>query len=332
VLLPQGAGYRIAWNGATYRAPSAAASIVPPSDDGQVALTPSLPLPTPFGALPMLYVHSNGFVAAGPENDGGAWNVPATDYLPTAHYRNAPATAFWAWHDWNPAEPGSGRIVHEEVLLGGERTLCVTWNDVENFPTGLSNRGTFQFQFGLATGRVAYVWVHVDAATSSAFGTAHLVGFSPGGVSLDTGLHSLPQDLPLVTAPDQFALALRAAPPPVSTPTAGTIVTYTTDNVPPTSADSDLRLGVAMLSMGDAPGLDLGPFGMPGCRAYVRSIDLQLPWNGTAAIVAASVLFPPGLPAGVSVFAQSLALVEAVQAGALGIWTSNGVQSRIAPF
>ncbi|MBL8729309.1 MAG: hypothetical protein JNM25_12805 [Planctomycetes bacterium] len=331
VLVPEGTGYRVTWNGATYRAPSAAAVALPPSDDGQVALPLASPLPTPQGALSALYVHSNGFVAAGPDNDGGAWNVPATDYLPTPCYRNAPATAFFAWHDWNPAEPGSGRIVHEEVVLGGERTLCITWNDVENFPTGQQNRGTFQFQFGLATGRVAYVWVHVDATTSSVFGTAHLIGYSPGGVSLDAGLRTLPQDLPLVTAPDQFALALRAAPPPVSTPAAGTVVTYTTEHVPPREAGSDLRLGVTALSIGDAPGVDLGPLGMPGCQAWVRSLDLQLPWSGTAATIAAAVTFPPGLPAGASVFAQSLALVDRVAPGALGIWTSNGVQSRIAP-
>jgi hypothetical protein len=332
VLHPQADGYLVSWGGAAYRAPGAAAVALPPSDDGQVALVPSSPLPTPHGPLATLFVHSNGFVAATAANDGGAWNVPANDYLPTPHYRNAPATAFWAWHDWNPAEPGSGRIVHEQVWLAGEPTLCVTWNDVENFPTGLQNRGTFQFQFGLTTGRVAYVWVHLDADTSSAFGTAHLIGYSPGGASLDPGLCTLPLDLPLATAPDVRALSLQATPPPVSTATNGSTVTYLTDHVPPAVAGATVRLGLLALSLQDAPGIDLGVFGIPGCRAYVHDLDLQLTWLGTAAVTTVALVVPPGVPEGLLLFGQSLALVEPVAPGALGILTSNGVQSRIAAY
>lgn len=331
VLVPHGSGYRITMDGAAFRPPGAGAAALPPSDDGQAAVFPSSPLPTPEGPLSVLYVHSNGFVAGGPGNDGGAWNDPANDYLPTPSFRNAPATAFWAWHDWNPAEPGSGRIVHEEVMLGSERTLCVTWNGVENFPAGQTNRGTFQFQFGLATGRVAYVWVQVDPSTSSVFGSAHLVGYSPGGASLDAGLRTLPQDLPWVTAADRHALVLGAAPAPVSTGDRGTVVTYTTEHVPPTAADVVLRIGLTALSFAAAPGVDLGPFGMPDCRAYVQSLDLQLPWQGSVGAVTASVVLPPNLPDGLVLFAQSLALVEATTPGTLGIWTSNGVASRIAP-
>ncbi len=310
-LEPLADGYRASWGGATFRLPSAAA------------------VPTPQGSLATLWVHSNGFVAASPANDGGAWNAPANDYWPSPQYRHAPATTFWAWHDWNPAEPGSGRIVCEEVWLGGERTLCVTWLDVENFPVGVVNRGTFQFQFGLASGRVAYVWVQVDDDSSSVFGSAHLVGYSPGGPSLDPGFLVLPADLPLVTGPDRHALALRATPLPVSTPTAGTTIVYTTDHVPPWSSATPAGLGLTALSLAELPGVDLGCLGAPGCRAYLASLDVQLPWHGDTLAVAAFDL-PPGLPDGLLVFAQSLALVAGIQPGELRLQTSNGLRSLVA--
>lgn len=330
-LLPAAAGYHAVWGGATYRPPSPTAVALPPSDDGQVALVPSLPLPTPSGPLATLHVHSNGFVAATADNDGGAWNVPANDYWPSAAYRNAPASAFWAWHDWNPAEPGSGRIVHEEVWLGGERTLCITWRDVENFPVGVPNRGTFQFQFGLSTGRVAYVWQHVDALTSSPFGTAHLVGWSPGGPSLDPGFVALPAGLPRTTAPDRWPLGLAAAPAPRSTASSGTTVTYTTTAVPPLQDDDDLRLGLVALSLQATGGVDLALFGWPGCRAYVRDLAVQLPWSGSGPIQSATLVLPAGLPDGLVFYAQSLALVDGGGGGGHVVRTSNAVGSRVAP-
>ena len=47
----------------------------------------------------------------------------------------------------------------------------------------------------------------------------------------------------------------------MSTATTGTVVTYTTEHVPPRDGSSNQRLGVTALSVGDAPGIDLGPFG-----------------------------------------------------------------------
>ncbi|MBL9079906.1 MAG: hypothetical protein JNL08_20600 [Planctomycetes bacterium] len=330
-LVPVPDGYAVAWGGASYRAPGTTAAALPPSDDGQVALAPSVPLPTPFGAAATLWVHSNGFVATGPDNDGGAWNETPNDYLPSPAYRNAPAAAFWAWHDWNPAEPGSGRIVHEEVQLGGEPTLCVTWRDVENFPVGVPNRGTFQFQFGLATGRVAYVWPHVDATTVSPFGSAHLVGWSPAGASLDPGFVVLPDALPLTTRPDQHPLALAASPLPRSDSLAGTALTYTTTHVPPLVAGATLRLGFTALSLHTEDGADLAAFGWPGCSAYVGDLDLQLPWLGFASTTVTMFALPAGLPDGLVFAAQSVALVDGGASGGFAVRTSNGLRSRVGP-
>lgn len=326
-LLPVDAGYRIEWGGATYRVPSSAAIVLPPSDDGQVAIVPSRPLPTPIGAWSTLWVHSNGFVARGPANDGGAWNQPANDYWPSAAFHRAPEPTFWAWHDWNPAEPGGGRIVREEVLLGGEPTLCVTWRDVENFPVGVTNPGTFQFQFGLVTGRVAYVWQHVDTATSSPFGTGHLIGWSPGP-SLSRAFVDLPGGLPLVTAPDRHALALSAAPPPRSTAIDGTEVVFTTVHVPPLAVGSTLRLGFTALSSAAVAGVDLAAFGGPGCHAYVGDLGVQLPWSSHGGTATTTFALPPGLPDGLVFCAQSLALV--VDDG-LAVRTSNAIRSHVAP-
>ena len=330
-LTPNGDGFAASWNGGGFRAPSAAAVALPPSDDGQVAVSLAQPFPVPGGAVATLWVHSNGIVATGPGIDGGSWNTPPNDFTPSPSFRNAPDTAFFAWHDWNPAEPGSGRIVVEHVAIAGEPVLCVTWHDVENFPARVLNRGTFQFQFGLGTGRVTYVWVAVDAMSTSPFGTAHLVGYSPGGPSLDPG--ALPVGAAWTSMPDFRALSLAASPPPVSTAAAGTTVRYDFDNVPEAVALSTVRLGYLLLSFTPAPGIDLAFLGAPGCAAYVAAIDLSFVIGGTSAALSLDLHFPAGLPPGLDVFAQAIALLPPQQLGAdhnsLGLITSNGVHSHV---
>lgn len=331
-LVPTGSGYSATWGGVTYRAPGSSAVSLPPSDDGQVAIVLSSPLPLPGGTTTTLWVHSNGIVACGPGIDGGLWNTPPNDFTPSPGFCNAPDAAFFAWHDWNPAEPGSGRIRSEEVLVAGERVHCITWHDVENFPAGLTNRGTFQFQFGLQTGRVAYVWVAVDAATTSPFGSAHLVGWSPGGPSLDPG--PVTPGTPVLTGPDSLPVVMAAAPAPISTPAAGTVVSFAIHAAPELVAGSPVRLGFVCLGAGFPAGVDLAGIGVPGCRAYLASIDVSWLVGGTSPDLVLDVPFPPGLPEGLDLYTQALLLVDpdvlGSPAGSLGLVTSNGLQSHVA--
>lgn len=330
-LLPTANGYSIVWGAGGYRAPSATAAVLPPSDDGQTAVNLPQPLPTPFGNTSVLWVHSNGIVACGPGIDGGSWNTPPNDFTPGPAFRHAPDTAFFAWHDWNPAEPGSGRIRTEVVPIAGENVLCVTWLDVENFPAGVSNRGTFQFQFGLATGRVDYVWSWIDPDTSSPFGSSHLVGFSPGGPSLDRP--ALAVGAAAVTAPDLWPLALAASPPPVSTPASGTLVSYSLAAVPSVGPGNDVRLGFLALGFTATEGIDLAAVGAPGCSLLLGAFDITYLVGGTTPSLGVAVPFPAGLPAGLEVHAQALALAQPAVVGSwvntLGIVTSNGLTSHV---
>jgi len=324
-------GYVAAWGVGGYRAPSAAATALPPSDDGQVAVSLPQPLPTPNGSVATVWVHSNGIVALGPGIDGGSWNDPPNDFTPSPSFCNAPDAAFFAWHDWNPAEAGSGRIETEHVVAAGQSLFCITWRDVENFPAGVVNRGTFQFQFDLLAGHVRWVWFAVDSLTTSPFGTAHLVGYSPAGPSLDPG--TLPIGAPWAGAADARELSLAASPAPVSTPLTGTLVRYDVANAPEVVAGSIVRLGFLILSFASAPGLDLASAGAPGCAIHVASVDLSFLVGGTTADLSTSVWFPPGLPPGLDVFAQAVALLPPQQFGphlnSLGVVLSNGIVSHV---
>ncbi len=331
-LHPSGAGYAGSWGNGGYLTPGANAILLPPSDDGQVAVALPRAFPVPGGAVSTIWVHSNGIVATGPGIDGGAWNTPPNDFTPSPRCCSAPDTAFFAWHDWNPAEPGSGRITTHEVVVGGESFFCVTWRDVENFPAGVQNRGTFQFQFGLDSGRVRYVWLAVDGATGSPFGSAHLVGFSPGGPSL------VPPPLQVgdavATSPDLRALALAASPPPVCTTQSGTLVHYGVADAPEAIAGSGVRLAFLALSAGEAAGgIDLAALGAPGCEAYLTAFDLVFFAVAPAATILFDVNYPPGTLPGTTIHAQAIALVPPFVAGdvanTLGVVTSNGLVSRV---
>ncbi|MBL8729428.1 MAG: hypothetical protein JNM25_13415 [Planctomycetes bacterium] len=338
-LSPGGSGYTVTWGGGAFVPVSAAATVLPATDDAEHPVTPSLPLPTPGGAAPQLYVDDNGFVSTGPGNGAGGWNPPHFGtWDPSTNFLAAPETAWWSWHDFNPTEPGSGRITHEEVVVAGEPILCVTWNDVESYAVPeTSNRSTVQLQFHLVSGIVTYVWPQVTAlgtGGSVPLPEATLVGFSLGGPSADPGSIALATALPIQTGNHIAALGLAASPAAISTATTGTVVTYRTTGMPATAPGS--HLGVCYLSVLPLPGVDLAFVGAPGCRAYIGSLDLSVPMVGTAPVQDVAVFCPPGLPPGLHVFAQSLALFppNSLPGGrnAFGLVTSNGIDTLIQAF
>ncbi|MBL8729439.1 MAG: hypothetical protein JNM25_13470 [Planctomycetes bacterium] len=338
-LQPAGAGYVVTWNA------GGAAGYVPPvnptnfvrSDDGQHVLDLTLAglpaLPVPGGAATTLYVHDNGFVSTGVGNLGGAWNEPAfDDVTPTPSFRNAPETAFWSWHDYNPFEATGGQIGwHYDAAL---TKLYLTWQGVENHSTPTAaNPSTIQFQFDLGSGQVDYIWSAIDTDTTSPFGSAHLIGYSPGGASLDPGPLDLALDLPIVSAPDVRAMALSVAPAPVINPS--TTVTYTIANVPEFAPGSGTHIATLFLSVGaQVPGIDLAAFGAPGCSVFLAALELNLdvPISATStatrSVAISNVYFAPGDV----FFTQAAALFDAAfplpnGQNAFGVLVSNAVQS-----
>ena len=314
--------YLATWSGGTFVAPSLGATVLsgfqPNSDDGVVEITLPTPLPVPGGMATSLHVHSNGSI----------WfddNLPAllpNDYTPTpTALLAAPATGFWSWHDYNLEEPGSGHVYYEVV----GSLACVTWLDVESYPAGVHNRSTLQFQFDLFTGDVTMVWPVIDANSSSPFGSGHLIGYSPGGGSIDGGSIDLATTLPTLTGVGMFPLQLTAS----TRPTSGVPITLTTSNVPEFLPGSGITIGIQLLSTSFLGGLDLGVLGAPGCLLHVATLDVMLTMISTTPTLSTTFAIPPGVPAGIQFYGQSVGLGAAGSLNAGGLVTSNGLMLRI---
>lgn len=327
-LLPQQGGWLVQ-RGGSFVAPGAAATALVLGDDTAATVVPTMPVRLPDGSTAAaLQVHSNGIVAAAPLSMTAA--ASAAPGVPAMLGENA--AAWYSWHDFDPTEPGSGSVLVEET--GG--TLYVTWDGVESHPAAASNPSTQQFQFELATGVVRIVWPALTATGTgqpSAPSEQWLVGWSPGGPSLDTGPLALASALPArVAGANTEPLHLSASPAPVSTPAAGTVVTYAIDHVPELSPGS--RLGLVVFSFApDLAGTPLAAIGMPGCTRWVAHADATRFFGGSSASQAVPLAIPPGIPGGATLFATAVALVppNGLPNGQnpLGAVVSNGVRTFV---
>jgi hypothetical protein len=299
---------------ATFIPPSPTATQLAPVDDGESIIPLTLPLVYPGGAATQLYVHSNGYVSVGSNQTLPGGNNFTPEIGPML---NAPAAAWWSWHDYIPTEAGSGQIVWEEVGT----VMVITWNGVESRPTTVANPSTLQFQLDEATGHVTILWQQITAVggTGVLQGSDHLIGFSPGGESPDTGPFNITTlTSQLLQFPEVFPLTLRVSASPVL----GTTINLDTTREPAPG------IGVNFLSVGQipAPGVDLGIIGMPGCAALidittaVGSLISNLPGQSM------SIAWPlPANPtfAGFQAFSQSVWLDPF--ANPFGAILSNGV-------
>ena len=335
LLAPSGSGYLASWlpgaGAALYVAPTVAATSLATNDDGDDVFTPTTGFPTPGGIASQLTISHNGIVTL-----GGVGNN-SLDYTPTgpelAGALNNAAAFYVGWHDWYDAEATStGRIKTEEV----GSVIYITWDNVDNYPTGVLNPGTMQIQLDRSSGVVTYVWTAIDPSTASTFGTAYVVGFRGAGPVADPGSVNFATALPAsYTQVPVQPLALGAAPAPISTPSTGSVVTYTTSNIPELTPGSGLYVALSIISLGQvpAPGLDLSFIGAPGCAALVQSLDFTQSMVGLTSSQTVTLTIPAGVPAGTFLYSQSAALItpNSLPNGqnAFGLTTSNGVASRI---
>ncbi len=332
-LTPGGPGqYLVTWGGGTFATPPGTAAPLNLTDDGQTSWFPSIPFPGPAGPVSQLWIAANGMVSM-------ANNPDFASYVPTVNtFLNCAVDAFWSWHDFNPSEAGSGPVTYHEAVVGPDTIAYITWNAVENYPTAFVNPSTLQFQLNLSTGVVKLVWQTMDGNTTSPFGSAHLIGWSPAGPSQDSGSITLATALPLLTySVDIPAIALAASPAPISTPGGGTVVTYTTSNMPEFAPGLGVRIGLNILSLGQLPaGLGLGFLGAPGCSAYVPSLDFTQAMVGPSGTNSVLLPVPANLPPGTQIYSQSIGLIQPNSLpngqNAFGMVTSNGVRTYISSF
>jgi hypothetical protein len=321
-LLPNGSGY-VALNAVTtYVAPSPAATSLALADDDETAVTLTGSFSYPGGSTSTLTVCSNGYVSAGPGN--------GTNFFPdVAEHLNSVDACWRTWRDYNPTIAGSGQVKFEQI----GSVAYITWDGVYEF--GTTSPDTFQMQFDTASGAVHFLWQTLAGQDD------YLVGYSPGGNSIDPGSRDLSATLPAsfsVNGADVLALALSASPAPVSTPTSGTVVTYTTDNIPELVPGSGVYVALNILSVGQvpAPGFDLSVIGAPGCVSLVPTLDFTQSMVGFSSSQSVTFALPAGVPAGFMIYSQSAALFTpgSLPGGlnAFGLLTSNGIASQVQPF
>jgi len=318
-LINTGTGYVGTWlpgtAGALFVTP-VAATVLATGDDGEVNVTPSAALPTPYGAQANLRVSGNGVIGFG----NVALTFPGSNsFTPTAGgFLNGNLGGFYAWHDYNSAEVGSGPISSEEI--GG--FLYITYNGVENYSTPAAlNPSTVQFQLELATGNCTIVWGTVDADTTSTFGSAHLVGVSAPGASLDSGSIDLTSGF-VTVASDVPALALTATSRPKQEVAVSNNWNLDANNLP-------VGIGVDIIGLADPGITNLALFGLGqnGCQLRA-TLDITGAFL-SGGLHSWSFPIPAGAPAlnGIELFAQTAVLDFAINLA--NTLTTNGVKGTI---
>jgi hypothetical protein len=263
-----------------------------------------------------LYVGSNGWVATGPGNNT-TWNISVPIVL------GNPSTAFHSSHDMNPTIAGSGQVMYEEAGALAQ----VTYNGVWDFGgTSAADANNVQFQINTATGDCKICWGAMSPLGASGIG--HIVGFSPGGASVDPGnadLSGLGQ-ITLGTA-DKRPLRLTAATRPIQG-AAAVVYNLTTSNIPASAA---VHLGIVGLTNPNAP---LIVVGMPDCtlQANLDVISAQILPVPASTVTWSPLTLPPLPPSfsGFTFYAQGaiLGTTENTAFG-FGALTSNGLKCTL---
>ncbi|HEX6812525.1 MAG TPA: hypothetical protein VF384_12945 [Planctomycetota bacterium] len=305
-MVPVGGGSYIVLSGATsYVAPSAGAVALTLADNAETPVPLAIPFPHAGGSAASLVVCSNGFVSVASGN--GVSSAPTATTL-----LNAPQTGWWAAHNYNPAAAGSG-VVKVEQIAG---TAYITWDGV--YSSGTTTPSTFQFQFDCVSGAV-----HLVFQTMSTLGNARLVGYSPGGTSLNPGNTDLSAALPgsfTTGTTDILPLTLSGTTRPVI----GTPWNLNVTNVPATGV-----IGLDIFGLIDPSIPDLFFLGAPGCCSR-SSLDVMNLWivAGSTHAYSLPLANDPAI-VGVHVYTQALVLQPGVNLLLGGAITSNGIDGKV---
>lgn len=230
--------------------------------------------------------------------------VVVTDAWPQANLQwTASADAVVGYHVYRSASasgpftrlttaPIAGTAFVDPAALSGPATYLVRAIRLEATPTGS--------YWNLSQGTFAGATLPTAAASHANFGS---------------GCHGL---------------SLAAAPAPVSTPTDGTMLTYTVSGLPEYVAGSGVYVGLTIVSpQANLAGTPLDTLGMPNCSLWVGSLDIVTGFAGTSPQQSTQFALPAGLPGGFEFFATAAALVEPGTLNAFGAATADGVRSFV---
>ncbi len=325
-FVPTSNGYIAIWlpgvAPALYVAPTAAATIVANVDDTTTTFSTSVAVPVPGGTAGQWTVSSNGVLtAAATGNQGTGFNATL------AATATATDLAWYNWRDYNPTITNSGKVKTEEA----SGVLYVTFDGVYEFNT--TNPATFQWQVDLNSGVVTMVWLSMAISSNT---TTMVVGSTLAGASSVPTSANFATATPFVMGPpvSLTPMTLSASPAPVINPS--TTVTYTIGNIPEFSPGSGLYASILFLSVTPlSTGVDLAGIltQLPGCKAYIGTLDLQLGPTVTAVNSSAvpMTFSAPPLPPGLNVGAQAVGLFDPafplLNGEGSGILLSNAVLS-----
>lgn len=243
--------------GPVYVPPTGNETVLPQADNQEVPIQTQLLYQYPDDSgTPNLtqnfFINDNGYVSL--EQTQTAFASAPRE--PQA-IMQAMSAAYYAFHDYDNSEAGSGDISWEEDLVNG--ILYVTWDNVEGVPNTVANPSTIQFQFEAFTGLVHIVFDLIDPVGGSTVsgGDNTMIGWSPAGASprtdeMDfTTLLTAPLTL---SQPEVMPFTLENSGPP--------IINSSFDLL--TSNEPTMSIGVNLLNTATlALPLDLGALGGP---------------------------------------------------------------------
>ncbi len=319
-LVPTGTGYVATWipgaASALYVPPVAATQLLTGDDGVANYTTIAAPFPSLTGPQPTLQVSGNAIIAYG----ATAIDYPGTQsYQPTSNgFLNSTLGGFYAWHDYNQAEAGSGQIKAEEI----GSVLYITFDGVESYASPeVLNPSTLQFQLDLTSGVVTMVFLNIDSNATSTFGSAHLIGWTTPGASAEPGSTNFATAGVIVTQdPEVLPLRLSASTRPVL----GTNWNFNVTNVPATGV-----FGIDILGLTDPGFNDLFFLGLPGCGLRA-SLDVSGAWLVTGATHPWSVPLPAPTPPALGLhFYATSAVFQVPPVNAFGAITANGIDGLL---
>lgn len=275
--------------------------------------------PYPGGSTSTIHVTTDGYILLQPTTTTSSDpSASLAEFATGVIVHTGVARLCPCWYDFHAGRntsthPGAGIYFDVDVATN---KAYVTWENVGEFATTAAGAKVFNFQVELsADGSVDYRYGAMSTFGGASASTSRkVVGFTPGAPAPVPASADLSAAMPFATGTyNGQPLLLASSPPRIGSP-----LTLTTSWIP--------APGIGANFIGGLPaGIDLTPFGAPGCSAYVDLAGVALT---TVLVGTTPQAFSIPIPSdpifvGFTLFSQSLGLDATY--GTFGFVTSNGV-------